>query len=345
MDVSRIIKKLPADSTRHAVREITVLTNSVFGRTHLEMIPKEFGVKFSMTFWRKVGNQTYFYRSWQEYDNFACQMRDLCLAKKDYAHQISEKLIKSTDGLLDFIKRNGSLDRLVKHNKELFDLYRDYFGYHQAVYWSSNYLAEMKNPSKKVLAMISKLDKAYKYNEVAIPQVDNYFKKFKIDHLLQEEINENVKENIRCKPRQRSLLFLGKDMLILADKEASIIEKKIIRLEDEQTKFNQRLKGTAAGGGVYRGRVKVIDDLNKLGECQPGDILVTMMTRPQFNTAIKKVGAIVTNEGGALCHASLLAREFNIPCVVGTRIATQILDNDDLVEVDGDQGTVKIIQS
>ncbi|MFA7209237.1 MAG: PEP-utilizing enzyme [Parcubacteria group bacterium] len=58
----------------------------------------------------------------------------------------------------------------------------------------------------------------------------------------------------------------------------------------------------------------------------------------------KKVKAIVTDEDGMLCHASMLAREFKIPCIVGTKIATQVLRDGDLVEVDADKGIVRIIK-
>ncbi|EKE10608.1 MAG: hypothetical protein ACD_15C00227G0001, partial [uncultured bacterium] len=65
---------------------------------------------------------------------------------------------------------------------------------------------------------------------------------------------------------------------------------------------------------------------------------------PRFMSAIKKASAIITNEGGMTCHAAIISREFKIPCIVGTKIATQVLHDGDLVEVDADNGTVKIIE-
>ncbi|GAG17127.1 unnamed protein product, partial [marine sediment metagenome] len=73
-------------------------------------------------------------------------------------------------------------------------------------------------------------------------------------------------------------------------------------------------------------------------------ILVTNMTTPDLMQAIEKVVAIVTDEGGILCHAAIVSREFGIPCVIATKIATKVLKDGDLVEVDADKGIVKIIK-
>jgi pyruvate,water dikinase len=59
---------------------------------------------------------------------------------------------------------------------------------------------------------------------------------------------------------------------------------------------------------------------------------------------IKKCGAIVTDEGGITCHAAVISRELEIPCIVGTKIATQVLKDGDLVEVDANKGVVKILK-
>ena len=69
------------------------------------------------------------------------------------------------------------------------------------------------------------------------------------------------------------------------------------------------------------------------------------MTSPDYVPYLKKVAAIVTDEGGVNCHAAIVSREMNIPCIIGTKIATQVLKDDDRVEVDADNGIVKILNS
>ena len=78
------------------------------------------------------------------------------------------------------------------------------------------------------------------------------------------------------------------------------------------------------------------DDLNK---CHDGDVVVSAMTTPEMVEAIEKSAAIVTDEGGALCHAAIISRELGIPCVVGTGNATEVFRDGQMLSVDA-QGAV-----
>ncbi len=82
----------------------------------------------------------------------------------------------------------------------------------------------------------------------------------------------------------------------------------------------------------------------QIAEFKNGEILVSSMTIPDFLPAMKKAAAIVTNEGGVLCHAAILSRELGIPCIIGTQFATHILRDGDYVEVDANNGVVKFIK-
>ena len=69
------------------------------------------------------------------------------------------------------------------------------------------------------------------------------------------------------------------------------------------------------------------------------------MTRPEFMPALKKAAAIITDEGGITCHAAIVARELKKPCIIGTKIATKVLKDGMMVEVDADKGVVKILNN
>lgn len=75
-----------------------------------------------------------------------------------------------------------------------------------------------------------------------------------------------------------------------------------------------------------------------------GEILVTGMTRPEYVPLMKKAAAIVTDEGGITCHAAIVSRELKKPCIIGTKIATQVLNDGDLVEVDAERGVVRVLE-
>ncbi len=108
------------------------------------------------------------------------------------------------------------------------------------------------------------------------------------------------------------------------------------------------IKGKPAHPGKVIGRVLKLNekDYYRASEILKGKkdyILVTPMTRPEISHYLKNASAFVTDEGGITAHAVIVAREMNKPCIIGTKIGTQVLKDGDLVEVDADKGTVKII--
>lgn len=111
---------------------------------------------------------------------------------------------------------------------------------------------------------------------------------------------------------------------------------------DDESQSGNILKGIAVSKGKVRGVVKIVSDPTDSNLIE-GDILVTRMTDPKFIPLLKKAKAIVTDEGGQLCHAAIIARELGISCVVGTWNATKILKDDMEIEVDAYKGTVKIL--
>lgn len=103
------------------------------------------------------------------------------------------------------------------------------------------------------------------------------------------------------------------------------------------------VEGRAIGHRIGAGSVKVIHNLNEMDRIQPGDVLVTDMTDPDWEPIMKKAAAIVTNRGGRTCHAAIIARELGIPAVVGCGDATERLKEGQEVTIscsEGDTGFV-----
>lgn len=105
----------------------------------------------------------------------------------------------------------------------------------------------------------------------------------------------------------------------------------------------EELKGFTAQLGKVQGRVKVLLSAEEIGKIEAGDILVSVMTRPDYLPAMKLAAAFVTDEGGITCHASIVARELGKPCIVGTKVATKVLKDGDMVEVDANTGVVRVL--
>ncbi len=111
----------------------------------------------------------------------------------------------------------------------------------------------------------------------------------------------------------------------------------------ENNEAVKEFKGTIACKGLVRGRAKVFFSVADSIKVEEGDILVTSMTTPDMVPAMKKAVAFVTDEGGITCHAAIISREMKKPCIIGTKIATQVLKDGMEIEVDADKGIVKIL--
>ena len=88
----------------------------------------------------------------------------------------------------------------------------------------------------------------------------------------------------------------------------------------------------------------MLHSANEVNKVEQGDILVASMTSPDYVPAMRRAGAIITDEGGVMCHAAIVSRELGIPCVVGTKFATKLLKDGDLVEVNANHNSVRIIR-
>jgi len=163
---------------------------------------------------------------------------------------------------------------------------------------------------------------------------------------LSVNISKGKVKNL-VKQRQKGwaiLMWKGKIRTIIGTKE--IIETmERFQIISPGSAMQTAVKGNIACRGKAIGKVKVVRKLSELSKVEKGDILVTKMTTPDYMVAINKAAAIVTDEGGITCHAALVAREANLPCIIGTKNATQILNDNDLVEVDAIEGIVRIMEA
>jgi phosphohistidine swiveling domain-containing protein len=107
-----------------------------------------------------------------------------------------------------------------------------------------------------------------------------------------------------------------------------------------------KITGVIASRGIYQGIIKIIIDAKKEAKkFNQGDILVTSMTRPEFLPLMSRAGAFITDEGGISCHAAIVAREMNKPCIIATKNATRILKDGDLVRIDANKGIIEKINN
>jgi pyruvate,water dikinase len=104
-----------------------------------------------------------------------------------------------------------------------------------------------------------------------------------------------------------------------------------------------KLRGLAASGGVFEGVARRVAGPSEFDRIVQGDVLVTESTTEAFNILLPLLGAIVTDSGGLLSHSAIVAREYGIPGVVGTRDGTDRISDGSRVRVDGDAGEVMVL--
>jgi len=212
---------------------------------------------------------------------------------------------------------------------------------------------EKKKDNKLVKKIANKLAKMRLYSR------KNYEKVHKLVYplfdIIAKKFNITVDELKYLTPKEINSLFSGEPIdvkqkvkdrhncaFIYFNKQFCLQESVIIKINESS---NEEIKGQGTFPGKVKGSVKIIKTSKGINNLKKGQILVTRMTMPDMITkSIKKVSAIITDEGGITCHAAIISRELKIPCIIGTKIATKILKDGDLVEVNTDSGIVRKIE-
>ena len=171
-----------------------------------------------------------------------------------------------------------------------------------------------------------------------------------IGYLSLDELEKCLKLNkidsSTIKRRKNNAIIVTADVAKLKIKVLDDVPdkyKQIIDDIDEQEK-HMTIKGLIAQKGKVTGKVKIVRSQDDIKDVNEGDIMVSNTTHPNYLPAMQKASAFITNEGGVISHAAIVAREMKKPCIVGTKVATKVLKDGDLVEVDANTGTVKLIK-
>lgn len=150
-----------------------------------------------------------------------------------------------------------------------------------------------------------------------------------IENYLPEDI---LSGNLKKWNRNFALLKYYEEVIVSAEP--------VISLENN---VEEKVKGSIAWTGKVTGTVKIVFNPSEANKVETGDVMVTNMTIPAYLQAMKKASAFITDEGGITCHAAIIAREMKKPCIIGTKFATKVFKDGDMVEVDAENGIVKKI--
>ncbi len=166
-----------------------------------------------------------------------------------------------------------------------------------------------------------------------------------VDVLRTEEIRSNTfpsKEELQN--RMSGFFFTGNELFINTNRH-TVEERFNITIDTPEIPTNlKEINGTVAYPGKVKGSIVRVMSSKDFGKVKEGSIIVSPMTMPDFLPGMQKAAGFITDEGGMTCHAAIVARELKKTCIVGTKIATEVLNDGDLVEVDADNGVVRILK-
>ena len=133
-----------------------------------------------------------------------------------------------------------------------------------------------------------------------------------------------------------------KDILLEGKRAEEYVNK--LHLKKAEVENVKMILGDCACPGRVKGAVKIVNLVEDMAKVEEGDVLVSLATNPELVPAMKRAGAIISDVGGITCHAAIVSRELNIPCIIGTKVSTRALKDGDIVDVDATHGKITVIE-
>ncbi len=272
---------------------------------------------------------------------------------------------------LEDIYKRGEQDYSFQTLMDFYALYPKFIKVAYSSFYSADFVSEVikdETKAQEFLEWITKIRKRgeniYKYGEnVFIPAYSKWLSKKipggyfleQVQSLTHLEITAFIERSESLPSKEvladRKKIFFGhykpvgqESYLSGTDALQKIQELGLFKEIDARVEMVDTFNGQAAFKGKVSGRVRLVFKREDMGKFKDGEIIVSPMTEPGYIPIMRKALGFITDEGGLLCHAAIVSREMRKPCVIGTKIATRILKDGDMVELDATNGVVRIIK-
>ncbi len=328
----------------------TFISCSYWGPAYHKTLKRILGKGFDTTlFIHKKGTVTFLVKK-DELDSLGTY---LSKKSKEEMIELLNKLKENTDLIMPLMDQLSNKIMRESEYRKFIEIFDRHLAYHVFMKKTVDYL-----PKDILDEMLPSFKEARLYSEAVYSRTEKFFRDMAkaigekenispelLTCLTEEEIEryiikQSLPDKNILKERFDSSILLSEDgslKIILGDEARKLEES--IRSSDNDT-----VKGHSVFPGLVTGRCRIITDPHAETDFQQGDILVTGMTRPEFTKFYAKAAAIVTDVGGRLCHAALIAMEMGKPCVVGTEKATIIFKDKEMIQVDATNGTIRKVK-
>lgn len=338
--------------------------NLVYGR----LLKKITGFGFKYQLYSYQEGVYIFYKSKKEFN--AGKKYFLSLIKNDaktvaYLHKKCTSFLKKEEGLVKLFSRKLSKEYIKKNYQKIIDNLYDIFLYLTTIPMmfldaadiagekdkqsinvkrAAQIFLPFRNRSRSILQplVLKKIWEA----ATKICGIKNNYLDFSFlapeelgECLTQEKYllsNEVNKRKINCVFYENTSTG---DLIFNYDK--NFLSKAGININKSLLGKITEVKGTIACRGIARGKACIINKPNEMKKIKGNYIIISVNTTPALMPVLINCSGIVTDEGGLSCHASIISRELKKPCVIGTKIATKVFKNGDLIEIDAKRGIVR----
>jgi len=348
MKIKQIASALSREKYIHLAKGGAFLLQVLIQETYTVLLWELFNIGFTKDILLDSSGR---YLSIKELKVFSKKIAEFLIKDDKKTKKATKKLVEYGDNVLQFIQENNDRPLFLKNAEYFFNLFKNFFAYHVVVKFSADFvLSDQLHSSAKqeINKLYQSLEKAFKKTEQIIPKVSDYMDFLGISWFLPEElllISNKKKPFVPKSKRAISLIFLSGKRYVLPEKSIKKYCSFLHSLKEKNLAHTKSIiKGQPAYKGYIEGKARVIIDPDKMSLIHDKDIIVVKDIRPEYFPYARKAATIIADEGGALSHAATLAREFHIPCIIGTHKGTKLIADGDVITVDANKGEVSIIR-
>ena len=344
-------------------RDFSLWINEIIRREYVNEFPKIWGRGLEDQLVHFDGRVSRWYRYADDYEALAEYVCRLDLSHPLFSVPVHKKFREMAEGLKIFMRAAGDgqdeYARLREFSRLFQEMYPVYtFSIFLAGAWRERFLAlhgpagqtavDLAYESRILTEGLIKLSDLYLLGQLAPKLAERGYPDVSAKLCTVAEVEEAFRsgrlpdQDILAERARGYFLWRG-GIVPIAEPEAFLAQHSL-ELSTVIIGDGLSCQGTmACTGALVRAPAQVFFTTEEIKGFRPGSILVTPMTSVEYLSAMKQAAAIVTDEGGLTCHAAIVAREFNIPCVVGIRKVTQLVRDGDIIEVDAIEGFIKRI--
>lgn len=356
--------KTKVDWTVYINRKESIFCLSCFNRPYGKLLFETTGSKFTHQLYKLDKDTVIVYKSkkkLQEVDQYFLRLIKSNDPKLKQWYEIGLQTIKQQEELIALFSKNPGVGYIQSNYPKILEKIEYIFLYLTTIPYrilsaintaieSGEDIAQFKKTLEHFEYFRKKVSRVTITNVVftalwkAAAQLKNHDNYIDFSFLTPNELgnlfkNKNYPNQEEINKRKKGCVFYDDNDNMCFNYNSTFLEKiGIHQLDNESI---SELRGNIACKGFAKGKVMIINDPKDMKGFQRGDVLLSITTSASLMPALEKCAAIVTDEGGIMCHAAVISRELNKPCIIGTKHATKVFKNGDIVEVDANKGIIK----